>query len=154
MDQDFTKGLADFLFESNKLERINSVRPEEIDMAEQFIQLPDLTLRDMGNAVNVFTLGVAQLRAAYGMDVRLSTGYEPPGGGPVIRNSLISILGHIKVLAPYWTHIEFESLHPYTDGNGRVGRLLWLWQMVRRRIWDPQTPFAVSFYYQALEARS
>lgn len=43
-------------------------------------------------------------------------------------------------------HYRFEEIHPFGDGNGRVGRLLALWELYRRGF-DTHHIFAVDEYY-------
>lgn len=43
---------------------------------------------------------------------------------------------------PYHIHVDYENLHPFTDGNGRSGRALWL-----RRMKD----LGENSFYQALD---
>jgi Fic family protein len=43
-------------------------------------------------------------------------------------------------------HYRFEDIHPVADGNGRVGRLLALWELYRRGF-DTHHIFAVDEYY-------
>ena len=48
-------------------------------------------------------------------------------------------------------HYEFEAIHPFQDGNGRVGRLILFMECLRNHI----TPFIIDekhkmFYYRGL----
>ena len=49
-------------------------------------------------------------------------------------------------------HVQFERIHPFQDGNGRVGRLLMFWQCLQHNI----VPFIITeelrmFYYRGLQ---
>ena len=49
-------------------------------------------------------------------------------------------------------HVCFERIHPFQDGNGRVGRLLMFWQCLQSGI----VPFIITddlrlFYYRGIQ---
>lgn len=81
--------------------------------------------------------------------------FVPVSGGPHIRSLLESLLyemgkGYGSPLAAWQLHCQYEDLHPFTDGNGRSGRLLWLWMMGIRNV---RHPFLHEWYYQTLRYR-
>ncbi len=49
-------------------------------------------------------------------------------------------------------HVQFERIHPFQDGNGRIGRLVMFWQCLQARI----VPFIITeelrwFYYRGIQ---
>jgi hypothetical protein len=143
--------LLRFVRESNAIEGI--LRPPtrtELDAHAAFLPLRTVTVAD----VESFVAHVADrpLRRERGQDVHVGS-HRPPPGGEAIERQLSAILAdaHTGHVTPYEVHVAYETLHPFMDGNGRSGRVLWAWQMLR----DGQDPFALAFlhrfYYQALD---
>ncbi|HIM68651.1 MAG TPA: Fic family protein [Verrucomicrobia bacterium] len=50
------------------------------------------------------------------------------------------------ILSSAILHYRFESIHPFADGNGRVGRALGLWELYRRGF-DTHHVFSVDEFY-------
>jgi Fic/DOC family len=145
--------LRNFVSESNRIEGIT--RPptaDEVAAHSAFLALR----RPTTDRLCAFVEAVAQapLRERIGMDVRVGS-HVPPRGSPHMRAQVDRLLHVVTNRAwgtPYEIHVRFELLHPFMDGNGRSGRVLWAWCM-RRDGQDPLAlPFLHRFYYQALDA--
>jgi len=64
--------------------------------------------------------------------------FVPPPDGHQLRAEVEALLAWIEnpppiptVVQAAMTHYQFETLHPYSDGNGRLGRLLVIVQLLR-----------------------
>ncbi len=139
-----------FITESNKIEGIHRAPIRlELAISRHFLALPEILLGDVQNIVDVFQPG-ARIRDRIGMNVRVGE-HVPPKGGFEIPELLKAILVKANPnrhsFGAYLTHQQFETLHPFTDGNGRSGRLLWLWQMQS----VAPVGFLHKFYYQSLQ---
>lgn len=150
---DHATRLRNFVKESNRIEGI--IRPPtaaEVREHEEFLKLPLVMVDHLVRFVKVVAPG-KPLRAYEGMDVRVGNHIAPRGGSDIPAR-LDSLLDQIAagLLTAWEAHRAYETLHPFMDGNGRSGRVLWLWQMLHQGR-DPYAlhrGFLHSFYYQTL----
>ncbi len=120
---------VDFIRESNLIEGIyRDPTDAEIDEFDRFISLDKVRVHDLERFVSVYQRN-AVLRRQPGLNVRLGE-YVAPSGGPLIQEMLTDLLRDIEAgLDPWDAHVRYETLHPFSDGNGRSGRMLWAWQV-------------------------
>ncbi len=140
-----------FVRESNRIEGISrNPTTSEIEATEQFIVLSRPNIRDIRYLVSIYQPG-AVLRDEPHLNVRVGN-HIAPIGGPAIADALQDILDSLaESTDPWTTHCAYETLHPFTDGNGRSGRTVWLWQMNHLYGRAP-LGFLHHFYYQTLSA--
>jgi hypothetical protein len=143
------RDLRDFVAESNLIEGIGLVMQREVEAHETLLALEELTIEHLEIFVAHVQPG-AKLRRRAGLDVRVGP-HVPPPGGPEIEEELVELLAELHHAMPWENHVAYETLHPFTDGNGRSGRAIWAWQMAR----EGRDPFALPFlhrvYYDALD---
>lgn len=144
--------VRNFVAESWRIEGLDPPREEVAHATWMVLQLRIVSREVLVDAALDFTHGIGKLRVGRGMDVRVGNHFPPPGGRWIVE-ALDDIVRQANAgVDPYQLHHLYETLHPFMDGNGRTGRLLWAWCMEHVGI-DPgwrERGFLHTFYYQAL----
>lgn len=92
--------------------------------------------------------------------------YTPPSGEDIIRekmSNLETFINEDESLDPLIkmavSHYQFEAIHPFSDGNGRTGRILMLLQLKLEQLLDTPALFLSEYiienkddYYRGLRA--
>lgn len=139
--------------ESNAIEDIRrEPSDKELDEYDRFMALEVITVKDLEKFVCIYE-PYAAIRTRVGNNVIVGGDY-PPKGGPEIKTALKKLLkGLQRNPEDAWqTHLQYESLHPFNDCNGRSGRMIWQWQ--RQMSWGSSLGFLHTFYYQTLKYSS
>lgn len=121
--------LINFIRESNKIENIlREPTEQEINAHELLLDFSEIKIKDL--EIFVEEICGKPLRTKKGMNVRIGN-HTPIPGGSEVRDQLAILLKEIYngLITPYEGHQRYETLHPFMDGNGRSGRVLWLWHM-------------------------
>lgn len=83
--------------------------------------------------------------------------YQSPDRDSVtaVREALDGLIeaARLRLYGPWAVHLMYRELQPFTAANGRSGRALWLWQMLRgsdlERLQAARLGFLESWYQQS-----
>jgi Fic family protein len=111
----------------------------------------------------------ASIRATPGTTLSNTKGdviYTPPSGEQVIREKMANLETFINendsidpLIKMAISHYQFEAIHPFSDGNGRTGRIILLLQLKLEQLLDIPALFLSEYiiehkdkYYKGLKA--
>lgn len=136
------KWIKPFMVESWEIEGLPEPSIDILEATIKFIALDSLTLNDVKELHWWYCGSQHRLRDEANPFLNVVIGsYRPPPSSPDIAELLSKLLKNTepnqtnrngdRFETSYTMYLKFEALHPFTDGNGRIGRAIWLWWVCR-----------------------
>ena len=128
--------IADRKFENTATKEVLSYKEALWLGLERLKTKPFITTNLCVEIVQCIKQNTASIRVTPGTTLSNTLGdviYTPPSGEDVIRDKLTNLEKFINENSDYdplvkmaLMHYQFEAIHPFSDGNGRTGRILLL----------------------------
>lgn len=151
--------VEEFLRESNAIEDVYSEEALEDSLQawEYLKQQEELTHNVVKEAHRLILGNLQPEIAGEYRDIQVYVADHVPPNPEVVHLKMDELLEQIPETgegAVNW-HISFETIHPFADGNGRIGRLLYLWQCRQLNI-EPElwTAEERQQYYEIFRGRN
>lgn len=138
--------VADNKFDSPEIKEVISYKNALWYGLEQLQSKPFITTNLCINIMQRIKQNTSSIRVATGTTLSNTNGeviYTPPTGEEIIREKLSNLEQFINtdesldpLIKMALMHYQFEAIHPFSDGNGRTGRILLLLYLKQTKLLD------------------
>ena len=168
-DDLYQAAVADKKFNNSATKEVISYKQAIWLGFEQLKKKPFITTNLCIELVQCIKQNSASIRTTAGTTLSNTKGeviYTPPSGEQVIRDKMANLETFINenqsidpLIKMAISHYQFEAIHPFSDGNGRTGRILLLLQLKLENLLDIPALFLSEYiiehknkYYKGLRA--